>query len=146
MTNQIEETKEEKKTEKLTQGILQEIIRDKTDEENNLLEDQTNLIKHSRMNVGYIITTSGLTAKWIQQTLVTTGKTMTDDEVEGKNNDIIGECNLPNLRQAKNLQVKHQDEGRKITESAETSPSLPVHPEALTSPSWLNANHSNTKL
>ena len=140
MMNPTEELREGKGIEKTLLETLLGIIQDKTDEETNLQEDPIKQIRHSRMDVSYIKTTSGLTVELIQPTPVATGKTMTEDEVGGKNTDAIVEDSLRNLRQ-----VHHQDGGRKITESVETTPSPSVHPEVLTSPSELNAKNSNTR-
>ena len=140
MMNPTEELREGKRIEEILLETLLGIIQDKTDEETNLQEDPIKQIRHSRMDVSYIKTTSGLTVELIQPTPVATGKTMTEDEVGGKNTDAIVEDSLRNLRQ-----VHHQDGGRKITESVETTPSPSVHPDVLTSPSELNAKKSNTR-
>ena len=63
MMNPTEELREGKGIEETLLETLLGIIQDKTNEETNLQEDPIKQIRHSRMNVSYTKTTSGLTVE-----------------------------------------------------------------------------------
>ena len=96
------------------------------------------------MNLGFTRDTSGLTAVRTQA-ILEIGKATTEEEAKDKNIGTIAEDNLLILRQAA-MKLRQEEEdvdvekGRKITESAVTTPPPLIYPEAPTSPSGLNVS------